>query len=281
MKIVIPSHNRPENEFYKKYVPENRRQDVFIVVRKGEQEKLYEHHKDNGVNVIAFDGLTGIHDKRDRIARHFKGEKIWMSDDDLKLRKGIVHEDGLVKPSKEEMTPEQFDGFVNFAENLLDSLPFGSVQHAVFPVKDNGHGFVYNKFVWSNAFLNLEVLDPDMLEYGWLDHSEDVVAFLNTLMAGFDAFAMMEYMIIPPKAGLKGGMTDSRTVEMIERVSAEINKRHPKITTLIQATYAFPGHDRAPITLKMNLRGLKEARGRATPKFESEVLKTVGTLDLF
>lgn len=266
MKIVIPSHNREESARYLKFVPKSDLHNVYLVVRSGEQEAKYAHHKDNGVNVIGIDNLTGIHTKRDAIARHFKGEKIWMIDDDVELFNMTTRDVGTLKVA--DLTEKDYFECMEWCTSKLDEMPYGNIRSLMFPVYGDVVPFVKNKWVGGNALLNLSVIDADLLDYAWSDYAEDVVGFLNVLMAGHDSFCVAKWLTTTDKPGKKGGMTGQRPLEKIEPAMERIHKRFPDITTIFQSKYVFPGHDRGAKTLKLKLRNLREARIKKMGFFE-------------
>lgn len=258
MKIVIPTHGREASARYLKFVPKDELSNVFLIVRSGEQEKNYAHHRDNGVNVIGIDGLTGIHTKRDAIVRHFAGEKIWMIDDDVELFNMTTRENGTLKVAP--LTETDYHECMNWCSLKLDEMPYGNIRSLMFPVYGEAVPFVKNKWTGGNALINLGVIDADLLDYAWSDYAEDVVGFLNVLMAGHDTFCVAKWLTTTDKPGKKGGMTGQRPLDKIEPAMERIHKKFPFVTSLFQSNYVFPGHDRGAMTLKLKLRNLRDAR---------------------
>lgn len=264
MKIVIPSHNRPENEKYLSYVPKDRLGDVTIVVRAGEQEKLYERHLQNGVSVIGVPGLTGIHDKRDWIAREFAGEKIIVMDDDVALCKSVPvgpREWLRLRPLEEG----DFEKMEAELEILLDAMPFGLLGNTIFPHKV-GPKYRLNKWNGGSCILNLREIDADILNYREFRLCSDMVAFLNVISAGYDTFWNCDWMI-DLQQGDTGGCHEFRTPDLIEECFEAIHRKFPLLTKWYQAKYTFPGHDRAARSLQVIPQRIQKMRrrGELTP----------------
>lgn len=239
LKIVIPSHNRHDTLSTINFIPDSYAKNVYIAVRSGEQYENYKIYEDK-YNVIAFDNLTGIHDKRDAIARHFAGQRIWMIDDDciLNTTRYDKEKDRIII-NKEMVNEEQFYEFLDFVDNLLYECPYIVVRPAIFPKGKTYWPYRKNSWGFTNAILDLNVLNADMLQYSLLNHSEDLVAFLSTIEAGYDTALLSKWMIKSNKPGAKGGMSDVRTGKMIEHANITINKMFPQHTRLREKAYTL------------------------------------------
>ena len=233
MKIVIPSHMRADQQILlTRSIPESFK-DVYIAVRE-EQADAYAIHSDRAT-ILPFKGLTGIHDKRDAIARHFAGEKIWMIDDDCILcNTQINDEKGTLGGSAEPFTESDFYEMYNYTKDLLDTYYHGVAAWTVFPRVKKDYPYKLNKWGGGNTFLNLAKIDADLLQYNWLDHSEDLVAYLSVVDAGYDSFNLVKWLFKTVKTGQAGGMTEFRNNhnELITNANIAINKRWPQHTKL-------------------------------------------------
>ena len=232
MKIVIPSHNRPNNVRTLEFIPESYYENTYIVTRTGEQEELYSSYKDK-VNVLSFD-CHNISSKRDLICRHFANEKIWMVDDDCLLYDGTIRK---YKNGYEFCYPyqksseESFYEFIDYCSPLLDMYPHGIVKNHIFPKTKDFFPYKLNAWGFTNTMLNLKILTADDLDYNYSDHSEDVVAFLNTIDKGYQSFLLTKWMI-KSAYGKPGGMTEIRTAEMQTAATKRIHKKFPQHTRL-------------------------------------------------
>lgn len=262
MKIIIPTHNRYDRLITLSFIPKSYHHNVFLVVRSGEQEERYskafqsrsffEDDYENNVNILAFDGLTGIHDKRHAIAKHFKGEKIWMVDDDCILKPAEIvtptypNKDGkildIIKMCKNVVTESQFYEFIEYASDLLDKYPHGIVRPGIFPRGEDYWPYRLNTWAFTNAFLNLKTLEPESLNYDFVNHTEDAVAFLSVLEQGYDSFLLSKWMIKSEKPGEPGGMTGVRNSKMMDAANEKIHKRFPAHTRL-QEGYSIDGEE--------------------------------------
>lgn len=233
MKIVIPSHNRYDYIKTLDSIPESYYKNTYIVVRTGEQEKLYSSYKDK-LNVVALD-CHDISSKRDLICRHFANEKIWMVDDDCTLFDAEVKEyengNAFCRPTI-RASEESFYEFIEYSLPLLDKYPHGIVLPHIFPKGKDYMPYKLNVWGITNAMLNLKILTADDLNYTYCNHSEDVVAFLSVIDKGYHSFCLAKWMIRTLKPGKPGGITDVRTTKMVSEAAIKINKRFPKHTGL-------------------------------------------------
>ena len=251
MKLVIPSHNRFSNVITLDIIPKKYLKDTYIVVRDEEQQSLYSHYD---CNVLVLD-CNSIATKRDAICRHFAGEKIWMIDDDCLLYNaelveyvnhlGKTHTN--IKPTT-PVTEEDFDEFIDYVSNLLDKYPHGAVRPHIFVRNKNYLPYRLNTWAFTNVLLNLSIIDADFLDYTFVEHSEDLVAFLNVIESEYDNFCLSKWLIKTKKPGNPGGMTDIRNAEMITNAHIKINKKFPKHTKLKEG-YEIDGH--RPQTLRV------------------------------
>ena len=244
MKLVIPSHNRFWNVITLDSIPKKYLKDTYIVVRNEEQQSLYSHYD---CNVLVLD-CNSIATKRDAICRHFAGEKIWMIDDDCSLYNTelIDYVNSLGKPDTNiklttRVTEEDFDEFIDYVSNLLDEYPHGVVRPNIFSRGKNYLPYRLNTWAFTNALLNLSIIDADLLDYTFAEHSEDLVAFLNVIESEYDSFCLSKWMIKSEKPGKAGGMTGIRNAEMMTNAHIKINKKFPNHTTLKEG-YEIDGH---------------------------------------
>jgi hypothetical protein len=228
MKIVIPSHNRSDSIRSLNMIPDSYAKQVYIVVRSGEQYEKYKKYEDK-YNVLAFDNLTGIGDKRDAIVRHFAGEKIWMVDDDCLLRRAWLNEEkNVITVYKEPLNEKEFLECMEWCSDLIDKYPYAVLRPQIFPLGKNHWPYKLNSWAFTNAFLNLKILDADTLRYNLLPYTEDVVAFLSTIDAGYDVAQVSKWMVKTARPGNPGGMSDIRTAELMEKSAIELHKLFPK-----------------------------------------------------
>lgn len=227
MKIIIPSHNRADAMISLNFIPASFKDNTFIAVRSGEQEKMYAKYSDRAT-ILPFDNLTCLGDKRDAVARYFAGEKIWMVDDDCTLHNHKIDNKGLLKHGT-VVSEKDFYEFVDYAEKLLDTNPLGVVWHCKFPrLAELMLPHIYNKYVYSNVFLNLKTLNADMLGYHGLPMGEDVTAFLKVFDLGYDNFLLTNWVINTKAPGRPGGCTDIRTVETLNKYAEYIQSQFPQ-----------------------------------------------------
>lgn len=250
MKIVIPSHNRHYNVMPIKFIPESYYDKTFIVTRKGEQEKLYSSYKDK-VNVLSLD-CNNISSKRDMICRHFDNELIWMLDDDCLLYDAVVHQVDETRTRikiTEQVSEESFYNFIDYCTEMLQTYPHGIVRPALFARPKSYMPYRLNMWSFTNAMLNLKILKADDLEYNFSSHSEDVVAFLNTIEKGYQSFCLSKWMLKSERPGKPGGMTEIRTAKMITEATNKIHKKFPDHTKVKRG---YPLKDgTVPLTLKI------------------------------
>jgi hypothetical protein len=244
MKIVIPSHNRPDSQITLNSIPKSYRENTFIVVRKGEQEEKYKHLS-NEVNILALE-CNDISTKRDAITKHFAGEKIWMVDDDCTLFNASFIEEKDVIKLISETSEEDFYEFIEYTSELLDKYPHGVVRPAVFARGKNYMPYRLNTWAFTNTFLNLKTLNSQDLNYTYSNYAEDVVAFLSVIDSGYDSFCLSKWMIKSQKPGKPGGMTGIRNEKLMTDAAIKINGKFPKHTRLKKG-YAIDGHQ--PTTL--------------------------------
>jgi len=227
MKIVIPSHNRSESIRSLEIVPDSYSKNVYIVVRSGEQYEKYKKYEDK-YNVLAFDNLKGISDKRDAICRHFADQKIWMVDDDCSLHCAYLNEEkDIIKVYKERANEQEFYECMDYCSDLIDTYPYAVLRPQIFPKGKKAWPYNLNSWAFTNSFLNLKTLDADTLRYDLLPYSEDIVAFLSTIDAGYDVANVSKWMVKTMKPGHSGGMSDIRDAELIEHASAELGRLFP------------------------------------------------------
>lgn len=247
LQIVIPSHNRSGALKPLNFIPDDYACNVNVIVRSGYQEQLYSVYKDK-YNVIAIDDLNGISEKRDAICRLFAGQKIWMLDDDCVLHNAHPdHKKDIIKVS-DQVNYDQFYEFIDYVNNLLDTFPHGVVRPALFARSISYFPYRLNTWAFTNALLNLKILDADLLDYKFVNHTEDAVAFLNTIEAGYDSFCLSKWMIKSDKPGKPGGMTNIRTVEMINAAHKKIHEKFPQHTSL-KVGYKMANMEQAPMAL--------------------------------
>lgn len=228
MKIIIPSHNRWENLHSLKFIPESFKDNVFIAVRSGEQHERYsELYK----NVLPFN-CNNIAEKRHAIANYFSGEFIWMLDDDCSLYNAHLDISKNVIKLQSEVNETEFYDFVEYASMLKDQCPFMIVRNQIFPRGKNYYPYRKNTWSFTNSLIDLSVLNAKDLNYTAVDHSEDVVAFLSTINAGYDTCCISKWMIKTILAGNKGGITETRTPSLIEKNAIKINSMFPNHTSL-------------------------------------------------
>jgi hypothetical protein len=233
MKIVIPSHNRSNNVLPLDFIPESYYDKTYIVTRKGEQEELYSSYKEK-VNVLALD-CDGISSKRDQICRHFDNELIWMLDDDCLLYNAVVHQVDETRTRikiTEQVSEESFYEFIEYCTDMLKTYPHGIVRPALFARPKTYMPYRLNMWAFTNAMLNLKTLSADDLEYNYSSHSEDVVAFLNTIEKGYQSFCLSKWMVKSERPGKPGGMTEIRTANMITEATQKIHSKFPDHTKI-------------------------------------------------
>lgn len=254
MKIVIPSHNRYDSVLTLNSIPEKYRDNTYIIVRQGEQEQLYKSYK-NKANILSFPNLTGIHDKRNAICQHFAGDKIWMIDDDCSIHSASYYEDkDIIRADTNKIVSEQeFDHFIDYTSNLLDQFPHGVVRPTIFPRGKSYWPYRLNTWAFTNVMLNLNTIDAELLKYDRFYHSEDLYAMLNIINAGYDSFCLSKWMIKTVKPGNRGGMTDSRSVKMMNDVARAINEEYPQYTK-IESGYRLKGMIEDPLVLRVRIR---------------------------
>jgi len=233
MKIVIPSHNRHYHVKALDFIPESYYKNTYIVTRTGEQEELYSFYKDK-VNVISFN-CDGISSKRDLICHHFDNEKIWMLDDDCLLYDAVVHQVDEVRTRikiTDQVSEQSFYDFIDYCSDMLDTYPHGIVRPALFARPKQYMPYKLNVWAFTNALLNLKIMKADDLEYSYSQHSEDVVAFLNTIEKGYDSFCLSKWMVKTERPGNPGGMTEIRTAQMITDAAKKIHAKFPDHTKI-------------------------------------------------
>jgi len=232
IKIVIPSHGRWDTIKAFDFIPENYHENVYVVTRAGEQYEKYVEHRnslDGKWNVIFCD-VKNIAEKRHFIANHFAGEKIWMLDDDCTLYTTVVTEK-YVRP-KEIPTEEEFYEMLEWCSNHLDTYPHMVIMHTIFPRAPKVYPYRKNVWCGGNAFLNLSIVNADLLQYNVCDHAEDTVAYLSVVDAGYDSLAIVKWLIKTVPMGATGGITSVRTPQLIEDNSRKIHKMFPDHTRL-------------------------------------------------
>ena len=109
--------------------------------------------------------------------------------------------------------------------------PHGIVKNHIFPKTKDFFPYKLNAWGFTNTMLNLKILTADDLDYNYSDHSEDVVAFLNTIDKGYQSFLLTKWMI-KSAYGKPGGMTEIRTAEMQTAATKRIHKKFPQHTRL-------------------------------------------------
>lgn len=234
MKIVIPSHKRSDRVIPLTWIPESFSNNTYIAVRSGEQADVYSaaHGKRVNHNIIAFDNLNGIGDKRNAIARYFAGEKIWMIDDDCTLHNATLNEEKnrIMMDATRTVNETEFYECISYITDLLDKYPLGSVRPAIFPKGKESWPYAINKWTFTNAFLNLGVVNADLLQYNKYPLLEDLCAFLNTIHAGHDTVSLSKWMFKTAKPGKPGGITEFRTAQITAEVSKKIREEFPQYT---------------------------------------------------
>lgn len=249
IKIVIPTHKRSDKARYLNFVPKSYLKNVYLAIRDNESED-YRHHLDNGVNIVTFTNLTGIHDKRNAIVKHFKGDRIWMLDDDTELTDVVIREEKRTLKSA-DIGEESFYEFISYCNDLLDEYPMGIVRPFMFPVNEKSLPYEINKWSGSNVMLDLNVLNADILEYNYLSYFEDRVGYLNTIDRGYNVFNLTKWMVKTDKPGKPGGCRDLRSEEIIEQTAIAFHEKFPQYTSLMESKYIFPGHTAPTKTVKM------------------------------
>lgn len=254
MKIVIPTHNRSDNVVTLNSIPSTYYKDTYLVVREGEQYEKYKHYEDI-VNVVSFQNLSGIHDKRHAICKHFAGEKIWMVDDDCSLHPAAYNaEKDIIRADTTRIVDHsEFDNFIIYSSDLLDKYPHGVIRPTIFPRGKSYWPYRLNTWAFTNVMLNLGKIDADLLRYDKFDHSEDLYAMLNVIDAGHDSFCLSKWMIKTVKPGNPGGMTGVRSVEMMNVVAKEIHREYPQYTK-IETGYRLNGMNEDPLVLRVRIR---------------------------
>jgi hypothetical protein len=241
MKIVIPSHKRVDSMQFTEWIPESFYSQVYIITRKGEQEKIYKETFGDIVNVVSVE-CNDISTKRNQIAKLFAGEKIWMVDDDCILKNTEITDERYYLEYGETVNEEEFYEFIRFTTKLLDDYPHGIVNPRIFPVHKSKYPYVLNKWGFTNTFLNLGIINAELLDYTFVDHTEDLVAFLNVIEHGYDSFHLLNWLIKSDKPGKPGGMSEVRNSEMMDNSKLKILKKYPQHIGLKKKKYSTGGH---------------------------------------
>jgi len=110
--------------------------------------------------------------------------------------------------------------------------PLGIVHSHVFPRGKHYFPYKLNAWGFTNTMLNLKTLTADDLEYNYSPkHSEDAVAFLNTIENGHQTFLLMKWMV-KSSYGKPGGMTEIRTTELVSESAKRVHEKFPQHTRL-------------------------------------------------
>ncbi|AHY25291.1 hypothetical protein PS2_041 [Serratia phage PS2] len=209
IQFVIPSYQRPDNVLALTMFPEGH---IPHIIVRPEEEEAYKKSCGHLAKIVPVEGLTGIADTRRAITEMYKGQRIWMLDDDTFITTTFIRErDNRRVSHNRKMTHEEYDQFLMEINAWMDmGYTHGHSQYPVFmmpgavaPFKENSYGF-------TNTFYDLTVLDAEQIGYGTVDLCEDAYSYLKLITSGYHHLAVQKYIAITGKAGAAGGCSSIR-----------------------------------------------------------------------
>ncbi len=231
--IVIPSYKRSDKLVFEKWIPKEYLKNVHLVIR---EEEMAEYSKYSEiVNILPLKGITGIHDKRDAICRHFSGQKIWMVDDDVTIH-DTYDSEGWRKNHVETVNEKQFYEMIGEMDTLLEKYPYGVIRtKGPFRFPYDKPEVELNTWNYTNTFLNLKTITADDLGYDQVKHGEDIWAFCSVHSMGLETFCYNKFFSLspPPKKSLdSGGMSFVRKGKLMTESHHKIVSKFPQFVKL-------------------------------------------------
>ena len=233
IKIIIPSYKRSNKLVFQQWIPKSFYSNVYIIVRE-EEEEAYKF-LEGMINVVYLSGITGIHDKRHEITKLFANEKIWMVDDDVTIH-DTYNADGWRRHNDQVISESQFYDLINETSNLLDKYPYGVIRtKGPFRFPFNKPEIELNTWNYTNTFLNLSIVNSNILGCDQVEHAEDIWAFCSVHKLKYETFCYNKFFSIspPPKKNKEnGGMSQIRKGKMMTDSHKKIVENFPEYVKL-------------------------------------------------
>ena len=233
LKIIIPSYKRHTKLVFKKWIPESFYKNVYVVVREEERDDY--KFLENDTNVIYLSNITGIHDKRHEITKIFANEKIWMIDDDVTIHDTYNH-DGWRRHYNHTINEHQFYALLDEVNILLDKYPYGVIRtKGPFKFSYGKPEIELNTWNYTNTFLNLSILNSNVLGYDKVEYAEDIWAFCSVHKLNYETFCYNKLFSVspPPKKNKdSGGMSHIRNAKIMTQSHKKIAETFPEYVKL-------------------------------------------------
>ena len=221
LNIIIPTLARVDNQVTLANIPQQYHKNVTLVVQTHEYAEVVGKYP--SVNVWCLpEGTKGIAWTRYHIAHHYKGQKVFIMDDDLKF----VRVDGETLKAA-PVTDEEFGEMIQQIEGKLDTYLFGGLSTHNTPPSDKE--FSECTRIYTNVFYS-DKFDPDQVDWG-TEHTlmpEDFHVTLQLLKQGEKNVVFNWFRANPSATQSKGGCETFRTLENHNRGQEILAELHPE-----------------------------------------------------
>jgi hypothetical protein len=257
MKIVIPTYKRPDgivDVLENGWIPKSFYKNVYLCIRNTQEEIQRYQHYHGEVQIVLLDVAedSGIPEKRDAICRVFDGEKIWMMDDDIKIVSCHVNDEKDYVIKGKELEEQSFYELINYANGLMDEMPFGVIGTGTFVKGKDIFPLGLNRWGAFSSFINLEILKYTDLAYTKVKYYEDIAAFCAVIEKGYNNFYITKWQLLIGKEK-EGGNASARKASVMQQAAYDLHKLYPKHIRLVDMKDKT--HDRK-INLKVQPSGV-------------------------
>lgn len=228
-KIYIPTYQRTDHQTTIQTLPKSLLEHTWLVCRPEEAEKLrLLWHP----NVLVYDGVEHIGQKRQWILENCDTEVCYMMDDDMRFRRRVNRED-MENSSVVKAEPEYIESSILEVVEMCDSdVPMVGICPS-FGQQNWRKPFEYNKRLFGNFALHCETVLSLPQKFSDIPLMEDFWVILGILTSGRQN-AMATHMCWDQArgSGAPGGCSSFRTTKAQEASARRLAEAFPQFVKL-------------------------------------------------
>ena len=249
INICIPSYKRCGKISIFKSIPQSYSANVFLYVRKEEQE-AYTKEYGHACTVVPLEGVSNIGTTRQAIIAHQHPNRILMIDDDVTIHEHFIDHLGWLRPQKELISESAFYTLIATIEELMDKgAAHGGLRTSIYSAnftkgnssyRPNQLPYKVNAYTFTNTWYDLSRIPQSLFKFNEWSLYEDLSMWAYLIDNGFDSARLGTYITATVFDGNTGGVWETRTIEAMNNYAIKLKELYPKYVQIKQPKGVIP-----------------------------------------